>query len=262
MTTPAGSSPALAEVLDLEAVAARSFPAVESERRAGWLLRASGGWTGRGNSALPLGVPVAGALAALPDVERWYEARGLPPMVALPQPAFEEGARQLVQRGWRPRHGAIVQTAACARLLDAIAPRPDLPRPAIADQPDEAWLAAYRAGSGGLPPQARGMLAAAGARFLSLEAGGQLAAIVRYVVDGRWVGITAMEVAPGYRRRGLGRYLLRSVASDAAAAGAVRVWLQVDPTNVAGCALYSGAGFRPHHAYRYYQRGRDARQEQ
>ncbi|WP_052667399.1 GNAT family N-acetyltransferase [Nitriliruptor alkaliphilus] len=248
-------------VRELERVAARSFPPVEREHLAGWLLRASGGWTGRGNSALPVDVPADDVLAALPEVERWYRERGLPPMVALPEPPFEAAAGQLLRHGWAARHGALVLTASCASLLDELEPRSDLPAPRIADAPSEAWLAAYRYRGGDPPPQARGMLAAAGARFLGLEVDGGLAAIVRHVVEVPWVGITAMEVAPEHRRRGLARHLLRSVVADAVAAGSDRVWLQVDPTNVAGRALYEGVGFRLHHTYRYYQRGADARQE-
>lgn len=262
MTVTRGARADLATaVRDLERVAARSFPPVESERLDGWLLRASGGWTGRGNSALPLDVAADDLSAAVPEVERWYQQRGLPPMVTLPEPPFETAATQLLQRGWTALHGALVLTTRCAPLLAAIEPRPDLPVPEITDAPSEAWLAAYRYRGGDPPPQARGMLAAAGARFLGLELDGRLAAIVRHVVGGPWVGITAMEVAPEHRRRGLARHLLRSVAADAAAAGVDRVWLQVDPANAAGRALYEGVGFRLHHTYRYYQRGDDARQE-
>ncbi len=252
----------VAAIRALEALAARSFPAIEQERRSGWLLRASGGWTGRGNSALPLDVDEADPLTALADVERWYDDRDLPPMVALPVPPFAADARELERRGWRGLHGAVVMTTRCAQLLDEAPPRPDLPLPAVTDAPTDAWLTAYGGPDRDVPPQARVMFDVPGARFLDLTIDGRVVAIVRAVVEGPWVGITAMEVDPEHRRRGLARHLLRCVATDAVAAGADRIWLQVDPANRAGCALYLGAGFRQHHTYRYYQRGPDAREEQ
>ncbi len=246
---------------DLEAVAARSFPAIEQQRRSGWLLRASGGWTGRGNSALPLEVDPDDPLVALADVERWYDDRELPPMVALPEPTFDAAARALERRGWRGLHGAVVMTARCQRLLDELPARPDLPRPDVADAPTDAWFAAYGGPDRDVPPQARVMFEVPGARFLGLELGGRLVAIVRAVVEQPWVGVTAMEVATDHRRRGLARHLLRCVVTDAVARGADRIWLQVDPANEPAGALYTGAGFRPHHAYRYYRRGPEPREE-
>ena len=52
------------DVRDLEAAAAGGWVALEAEWLGGWLLRASGGFTGRGNSCLPLddpGMPVGQA---------------------------------------------------------------------------------------------------------------------------------------------------------------------------------------------------------
>lgn len=261
MTDVAPASRSVADVLALEAVAARSFPPIDSEDVAGWRLRASGGWTGRGNSALPLAVASDDPLADLDRVERWYAARALPPMVALPQPPYEAAAQELVRRGWEARHGALVLTARCADVLGSLPPQPDAPAVTVATVPDEPWLAAYHHGGRLPPPQAGAMLAASGARFVSLRRDAAVVGIVRSVVDGAWVGISAMEVAPQHRRQGWARHLLREVVAEATAAGAVRVWLQVEPTNGGARALYDGAGFGLHHTYRYYQRGTDARQE-
>src|SRR5688500_1824847 len=64
---------------DLDLLAARAFPAAESEHRAGWLLRASPAAAPRRvNSALP---PVPGDASRLETVARWYEVRGLVPRV-------------------------------------------------------------------------------------------------------------------------------------------------------------------------------------
>jgi ribosomal protein S18 acetylase RimI-like enzyme len=50
-------------------------------------------------------------------------------------------------------------------------------------------------------------------------------------------------VAPEARRRGVGRALVTSVATDARAAGALRLALQTESSNAAAQALYHGLGF-------------------
>jgi ribosomal protein S18 acetylase RimI-like enzyme len=50
-------------------------------------------------------------------------------------------------------------------------------------------------------------------------------------------------VAPEARRRGVGRAVVTSVATDARAAGALRLALQTESSNAAAQALYHGLGF-------------------
>lgn len=71
---------------DLERVAAAHWRGTEEEWLGDWLLRAAGGFTGRANSALPLGDPGLPVDDALAVVTQWYRDRGLPPMIAVPVP--------------------------------------------------------------------------------------------------------------------------------------------------------------------------------
>ncbi len=77
------------DVLALEEVAALGWPAPESRRLGRWLLRAAEGWTGRGNSVLPLGDPGLPLDEALAEVTAWYGERGLPGRFTIPTPARE-----------------------------------------------------------------------------------------------------------------------------------------------------------------------------
>src|SRR5580693_5239709 len=70
-------------VAAFERMSARHWRATEEARLGGWLLRAAGGFTGRANSALPLGDPGMPAERAVAEVEAWYSRRGLPPMVVI-----------------------------------------------------------------------------------------------------------------------------------------------------------------------------------
>ena len=56
--------------------------------------------------------------------------------------------------------------------------------------------------------------------------------------------IVTLDVHPGWRRRGLGRELLRLTGAGAAARGVCRVRLHVATDNTAALALYRGAGYR------------------
>jgi ribosomal-protein-alanine N-acetyltransferase len=71
--------------------------------------------------------------------------------------------------------------------------------------------------------------------------------------------IKDLAVAPGHRRRGLGRRLLSRALGALAAAGVGRVKLEVRRSNEAARGLYSSFGFEPHHVVPgYYDDGEDA----
>ena len=79
------------------------------------------------------------------------------------------------------------------------------------------------------------------------------AAIGRCVVDGRWAGFMAVEVAPGARRQGLATAVMAALAGRALAEGASAAWLQVESDNTAARAMYAGMGFDVHHACHHYR---------
>jgi hypothetical protein len=105
-------------VEDLERAAALHWQAPETEPLGEWRLRAAAGFTGRANSALPLGDPGLPLPEAVAAVEDWYRRRDLRPMIVLPQGAAPEPLEDiLAERSWVPRPGpAFVMTAAVADL--------------------------------------------------------------------------------------------------------------------------------------------------
>ena len=73
--------------------------------------------------------------------------------------------------------------------------------------------------------------------------------------DGRrWLGVTAVEVAPAARRRGLGSQVIAGIAGWAMRHGATDVYVQVAEPNVAALATYERLGFIEHHRYHYRRR--------
>jgi GNAT superfamily N-acetyltransferase len=237
--------------VELERIASLGWQGLETERLGGWLLRAAGGWTGRSNSVLPLGDPGLPLDDALARVTGWYAARGLAPTIQLPLPATEPLRVALAERGWSEQWGALVLTAGLAELR---LPRPDLPPVEVLPEPDLEWLAAYHYRGGPLPEVAHAVLRAARRPgFASVREAGKTVAICRLAVDEGWVGITAVEVDPAHRRRGLATHLLAGSLDWAAELGARNAYLQVEESNTGAIAMYEKHGFRLHHRYRYYR---------
>ncbi|MEH0546667.1 GNAT family N-acetyltransferase [Streptomyces sp. B21-105] len=253
---------------ELAGVAARAWRPVESARLGEWELRAAAGFTRRANSVLPLGDPGMPLDAALDAVRAWYGARGLPAYVQTATGA--EGTEELLcaeldRRGWVREVTAELWIGALAPVAD----RADAEGVVLSREADEAWLARYQrkgvsevalrvltgrsshsgesggGGSGGGPS----------VWFASVPApeGGAPAAIGRCVVDGRWAGFAAVEVAPGHRRRGLATTVMAALAGRALDEGASAAWLQVEEENEVARALYAGMGFAAHHAYHHYR---------
>ncbi|WP_367124216.1 GNAT family N-acetyltransferase [Streptomyces phytohabitans] len=277
---------------ELQRVAARGWPAVETAALGEWTLRASPvqaaaaregarpapreGFTSRANSVLPLGDPGAPLDEALRYVEGWYAERGLPArfQVTTGHAGTDEMlAAALDARGWTAERHTLMRTGALAPLADRT---PDA-RVRLDRRVSAAWLRAYgRTGDAGAPagpgggagrgsgPGSDDAVRATATRVLSggpsvwfatvpgeADGDGPPAAIGRCVVDGRWAGFSAVEVAPAHRRRGLAGAVMAELARTALAEGASAAYLQVETENAAARALYDGLGFADHHAYHY-----------
>lgn len=235
--------------LELERVAALGWQAEHQAWMGEWLLRANEGFTGRANSVLPLGDPGLDLDAAIDEVATWYAARDLPPRFAVPTPARDDLRGALVDRGWGPSWGAHVMVAA----LDDVAV-PDGPRVEIWPHPSLDWQRAYHyRGSRGLPASGRRLLVRADVvGFAQVLDGEDVVAIGRGTVVDGWVGITAVEVTPSHRRRGLASRVLGALAQWGRGRGATGAYLQVALDHEVALTMYRRAGFVDHHSYDYF----------
>jgi len=238
-------------IADLERAASLGWRATEESQLGDWVLRAAGGFTGRANSVLAVGDPGLPVESAVARARDWYAARGLPALVSVAFPVGQaEGSdldRFLRERGWPVLRGAIVMTAGVAALtgpVDGVD---------VTADPDEGWLGLYRYRGERPPPVSRRLLKSAPWQaFGSVVLDGRTVAIGRVAIAAGWAGLTAVEVAPDYRRRGLGMTITRALVAAAVARGGVAgLYLQVDDANAAARALYHQAGFTDHHAYHY-----------
>ena len=195
-------------MLELERVAAAHWRGTEEEWLGEWLLRAADGFTGRANSALPLGDPGLPLDAALDYVTGWYRARGLPAVMAVPLPlppaddaSADDGTAddapaddgpaagldaELTGRGWATRPGPAFVMVADLPLAVTGGGLPAGAVVAADAEPDEGWIAAYHyRGTDRQPPVLRDVLTSAREQaFISIRAESGVLAIARLSLAG------------------------------------------------------------------------------
>jgi GNAT superfamily N-acetyltransferase len=257
--------------LALETVMARHWVAPDTSHVGGWLLRAAGGFTNRANSALPLGDPGRPPADAVAAVVAWYDARGLPPCAAAPAPregdpdaaVLDRAAAAFAAAGFAPLAGAgaDVLVAPTAALRSPTLAAPDGLEVALLEAPDRGWLDRYHYRGQALTVPGLALLRSAPRQvFAAVHEGAgasrSTVAVARCSVASGWAGLTAVEVAPEHRRRGLARLLLAACAEWAWREGAGSTYVQVGETNDIALRLYLSAGFEPHHSYAYLRRPR------
>lgn len=219
------------EIRALEHAAALAWPGTEQSWQDGWLLRAGGGYTSRANSAVPL--DFSASVEALPAIIDWYRQRGLPPWLALPQ-------RLLPIRADGVKHTRVMVTDLVAVELDSAAK--------LLNAPDAGWLAGYERD---VPVEVLTAVVDGEVVFASAGAAVGRGAVTAAPDGTRWLGISAVHVPAGHRRRGHARRLCQALASWGAQRGASRAYVQVLDENSGAILLYHSLGFRLHHQHRY-----------
>ncbi|MDQ3483963.1 MAG: GNAT family N-acetyltransferase [Actinomycetota bacterium] len=236
----------------LQRVCAAGWVAPDHERLGDWLLRAASGFTSRANSVLATGDPGVPLRVALDQVEGYYRDRGLPPRAQVVDGST--WMRELVGLGWEDARpdaaGALVLVTSVARAC-RVRPAPTGAADVILlGEPTDEWLRLYGRTADHPEAVVRSVLAR-GHAVVFAQLGSPVIAIGRAVVTGDWVGLYAVEVAAGHRRRGSGSAVTSALLSWGASLGALSAYLQTLEDNAAAARLFSRFGFETHHAYRY-----------
>jgi ribosomal protein S18 acetylase RimI-like enzyme len=218
-----------------------------------WVLRAAGGFTGRANSVLVVGDPGRPLVEALDGVRSFYADQALPARAQVVVDSPWE--RSLVQHGWyddRPLDGGVlVQVASVAAALrPGHLDDPEHDSVTISAAPTTQWIAKYGRGDETDESTLMALLTSGDAVGFA-RLGDPVTAIGRASTAGDWIGLFAVAVDPGRRRRGQGSAIVRALLAWAAEHGAVSAYLQVSGTNAAALSMYARFGFATHHRYRY-----------
>jgi GNAT superfamily N-acetyltransferase len=237
----------------LEALAARAWPADETELVEGWLLRRTEGVARRrSNSLLPPADPgqaartVDMALASAEDLD----------FAAVVQVSPAEGHLRLdaaLEGRGMPRGGASLVLAGAAghrvgRVDDVSVALSGL---------TPAWVEAWAAVSGGTgtAQTAALVLAQLGDRAAFAiardEATGAPLGVAIGVEEQGWLGLFSLGVLPSARRRGVASVIVAALECWARSRGASSVYLQVEQDNHGALAFYARRGFHIAHSYHY-----------
>jgi ribosomal protein S18 acetylase RimI-like enzyme len=251
------------DIAGLQRLTARSWPGLEQERLGEWELRSGAGFTGRANSALPVGDPGVPLPEALDAVRRWYATRGLVPRLQVPEPTDERpnpaaGVDLLCDADeWTSEPWTLVMTLAGPGMTAVTSPAASTSLLLDwADAPDGDWLSCYHHRDDPGPDAARRVITASPADYLTARLDGVTIGIGRLSVIDGWMVLAAIEVVPSHRGHGHGRAITAAMLARGAGEGADQAALQVFADNAAAVGLYGSFGITVHHRYRYRVLGR------
>lgn len=246
------------EIRAVETAYAAAFPGIEHVWVEGWLLRAGDGITERSNSAAPLGASAGMSPIPLAAIREFYSRHELPAQILVPDRIAPNAQRLTEKEGWKQGPEIIVMTRQLTGLPEYAPPAGFEFR--IDSQPSSGWLDLYHFRGEPLPVRALELLRSeieGELGFGSIIApSGETVAITRGTItsgadERTYLGYSAVEVAPAYRRRGLATALGYAMLTWGASFEADTAYLQVLSSNEAGIGLYDKMGFVEHHRQRY-----------
>lgn len=240
------------DIIALEDVSARAWPALHTARLGGWRLNASTGHTGRANTCWALEAPDRPVEDAIVATEAWYESHSLPPKFKTVDGATAppDLPARLIAHGYAPNTETCVMVGPVGGSKEGVT---------LLAAPDEGFLAVmfealYRDAADARERIETLARIAPPMFFARLDVDGEPAAIGACAIGDGWGGVSVMRTSPKHRRKGLAARIVSALLGAAADAGATRSYLQVEAANVTAIALYGKLGFRTAYRYRYWAR--------
>ena len=230
-----------AELLAIEEVAVRGWPALHSAVIDGWVWRHSSGGSVRANSVAALAFTGSDVEGTITEVERSYRDAGAPSrftisMVSVPADLDARLAVRGYVRG--DDHVTMARRVECCSMpTDAIE---------VGAEPPSDWMEVYLSG---LSPDRRGVAASILARlparrmYFACRRSGKLVGSGLSIADGSLASVQCMATRPEAQRQGCARSVLAAIERWAARQGCDLLYLQTGADNAAAQALYCHYGF-------------------
>lgn len=240
-------APLSLRIREIELAASATWPAAEQIHIGDWLLRATGKFTMRANSVLPLGEPPYGnpgkpLQEAIAEVVAFYQERQLTPLFHIPLPTYAELDEVLAQQGWLEKVSVLVMVA-------------DVKPPLLLNETKGIWEVTSTPTREWLSLQndrgVEDIMKRAPAIYIGLRIDGDLVAVGRGANYEKWTTLTRLFVHEDFRGRGLGRELMKRILGEVHLQGSTKALLQVSADNVVAIKLYESMGFSEHHRYLY-----------
>ncbi len=235
----------------LEEIAANGHVALNTMMYDGWMMRFSGGYTGRANSVSVLYPSTKELPEKVAYCEACYAKQGLPAMFKITDGDAELEA-YLLERGY----SVVTPTDVMILDLDGTEPPAD-PADCVFAAEAANWLPEYfRLEELADPVKQdifRRMVAKVQADtiYCTVTRDGKAAACASAAIEQGYMLLQNVIVDASLRGTGLGEKMCRAVIARGKEQGAGYAYLQVVQTNTAALGLYRKLGFRKVYTYRY-----------
>ena len=261
----------------IEELSLNAWPSYRIELYDGWLIRFSHNYTYRTNSVEQVGPSAIPIPEKIRYCEQIYRDFGTPAhfkINPLIDPSFD---RMLEDRGYGIRHVTEVMTADLSRVTIMNPVRSEyefenrlgLPscihynnETSVLLSPDvtDEWIHGLFHLNGTTDPTLRrivpSMYRAIPKKTLcaSIEIDGRIVATGLGIRDRDYVGVYAIYVSPGCRRRHYAKAICSTILREGRNLGASRAYLQVVKGNINARSLYLSLGFTDHYTYWFRSR--------
>jgi N-acetylglutamate synthase len=239
----------------LDELAANAWPTIVRQQLGGCVLRAANGVTRRANSVLTTG-PAPPDLNWLPIVEDFYLRRSITVRFQISPASPPDLLPFLEQHGYAVELYTSVQIGDVRGVLEAAPTTSGHFAVQLSPVLRDEWLDSFLRLEG-FPEERKAtyrlMLSAIGpaACFALVREGDETLGVGLAVAERGWSGLFAVATAEVHRGRGVGTFIVRSLAEWSATMGAQSLYLQVVESNTPALNLYARLGFQTAYSYCY-----------
>lgn len=240
------------QVILYEELSMNAHPSIRTQVFDGWVLRFADGYTKRANSVNPLYPSEMAAEDKIDYCEKIYKSQGLAAVFKLTPLSFESLDRTLGEKHYE-------KVAPTNLMTKPIAPQAASETEAtVTDKIGEVWQENFFRLNGVCGDSKIAAAKTIQGNILnktlcaSIVENGAVIACGLCVVEREYAGLYDIVVDTGYRGKGFGRAICRSLLDSAAKIGAKTAYLQVIADNAPAVGLYNKLGFT--YCYQYWYR--------